>query len=338
LIQLCFSFIGILLIWISFPSLPRAIAQALPDQETKLIQCVRLAYAKVQSEEGSKNPDYIRRRLETANALCANENPSKAAIIGQVNADLAQAARQYLDGSLNGKDYLMIVNERTGKYAKLLNDQTWATAYAAGDQDQDLIPNQFDKCSDSPSLRPTNQSGCPLKCSQSSTDPACRLPAPSSADDAIVKRIVLSSKLMLNPACDNAPTPTQPEQLLWGRGNGGYNLVVTKINNQPTKCEVFYEIDFRFDQPGLSTDPKVKYASVLFQNSEDLTPNDPRRAIFNIPATGSLPGQRLTAQYGLGKYLRMQWRVRAVNGSQKLSKWSASRIQKPNSSGVRVGS
>lgn len=81
----------------------------------------------------------------------------------------------------------------------------------------------------------------------------------------------------------------------------------------------------------------MRHLSILFKAAEDLSPGNPRRAVFNIPARWDipLPPQRHAFRDVLHQHAApIQWRVRAVNGAEGVSTWSAPRTQGPASAGV----
>jgi len=143
---------------------------------------------------------------------------------------------------------------------------------------------------------------------------------------------------LVNSRCDASPTPQTPLPLRWGRGpqassGHGFNLAVTRVDNQQAGCQFFYEVEARIEY---ASPPRVVYANVLFDAAEDLKPGEPRFAVFGIPMPETVavsPGRdRLRKIFGEAR--AVQWRVRAVNGANAISPWSPIRSQGPASSGV----
>ena len=160
---------------------------------------------------------------------------------------------------------------------------------------------------------------------------------PTPEQDRTVRNLLDEATVMFNPACDDSPVPQTPEPLQWGRGDqtptgtSGFNLLVTQVNNQTPECELFYEMELRVEKQAPHA---VRHLTVLFKASEDLRPGDPQRAVFGLPLGLALPPARTALRDGLMTYLNVRWRVRAVNGAQKSSPWSALREQEPASGGV----
>lgn len=141
-------------------------------------------------------------------------------------------------------------------------------------------------------------------------DPACVPP-----DDRKTQELLDGVTFLFDPACDDSPMPQTPQPLEWGRGSKSFNLAVTRVDNQ---------------KPG---SPPL-YLNVLFKASEDLSPGNPRRAVFPISTSTPLPPQRAALRFALHFAMPVQWRVRAVNGAEGVSTWSGLRKQGPASSGV----
>src|SRR5262249_31619238 len=89
----------------------------------------------------------IRRQLGTALVHCrAPQTPGRVAnFIAAVNTDLARAAQQFLEGKLMYADYMAILADRNGKYARQRTDAAFRAALASGDSDGDLIPDSLDR-------------------------------------------------------------------------------------------------------------------------------------------------------------------------------------------------
>ena len=124
----------------------------------------------------------------------------------------------------------------------------------------------------------------------------------------------------------------------------GYNLLVSRVVNQPQDCEVFYEVEFRltalwFDQDPWATGPldapEPLYVTAMFSERESLT-HDPHTVMLPLPllmATKDTSARARLAN-GLGHYLGVSWRVRAMNGSNQYSSWSGIRVQSADPKGV----
>ena len=288
--------------------------------------------------------EQVRRQLETAIVRCAEPDAQagKPELIGRVNADLARAGAEVADGVISGSHYLDLVADRTGKFAIYRSDPGYREAYARGDKDGDLVPDDRDRCPDTPPFTATDRDGCPLP----STDPAC----PSAlvkcgdttkgrVDEPTVRNAFDRTTLMFDPHCD-AAQPRTPSPLAWGRGTQnaawGFNLMTTKVpaTGLAPGCELFYEVEVRFASPGKADLAPILYTNVLFRASEDLHPGDPHLAVFGVPVQNPPAGARADLVTGFSNYHDVTWRVRAVTGNQVPSPWSAPRTQGPAAAGV----
>ncbi|HWM95327.1 MAG TPA: hypothetical protein VN493_31520 [Thermoanaerobaculia bacterium] len=251
-----------------------------------------------------------------------------------IDEDLREAARRFIDGRLTGQQYLALVRDRSGKVRRFLDDAAWRTEVAAlKDRDGDRVPDSRDDCR-TPLLQPTDERGCPMPPDCAPGTPGCAGPTPER--DRKTRNLLDEATLLFDPGCDDSPVPQTPEPLEWGRGDQtpahttGFNLAVTKVTNQTPECELFYEMEFRLERQAPHV---VRHLTILFKATEDLKPGDPRRAVFGLPLGQPLPPARTHLRDGLLLYLKVQWRVRAVNGAQKASPWSALRVQDDPASG-----
>jgi hypothetical protein len=278
--------------------------------------------------------DQIRKTLETALVHCREpRTPGPLAnFVAGVNTDLARAALQFLDGKLSYQSYMALMADRNRKFARSQTDSIFRAALASGDADGDLIPDALDGCQNTPDLTPTDDRGCPTPA------PACHGPQTTCYAGDDVQRAIGNLKLMYNKSCDDAPAPTTPSPLDWGRGftgappSFGFNLLITRVNNEPPGCEVFYEVEFRFTN-GPTGSPQPIYVTAIFSERESLT-NDPHSVMLPLPVTKPLAGARARLAGGLSSYLGVSWRVRAVNGSNHYSLWSAIHVQYADPKGV----
>lgn len=256
-------------------------------------------------------------------------------------SDMKEAATGFLEQRLGGRQYLDVSRDRAAKIRRFHADPVWRSAAEKGDRDLDGVPDPYDRCADTPRLQPTDENGCPLPerppCDQGY--PRC---GPSPEDDRRMRDLLDRVTFMINPRCDGSPVPQTPEPLEWGRGpqtpagTMGFNLAVTEVTNQKPDCELFYEMELRVEWQAPPGQPKVRYLNVLFKASEDLKPEDPRRAVFGIPMPEEVPAtpSRDALRRALSRFVNVRWRVRAVNGAQSMSPWSNVREQGPASGGV----
>lgn len=288
------------------------------------------AYQKQQSR------DAARRQLEIDAATCVDTTLSVAAanLIGTINAEYARLARDFVDGSLSLAAYRAAREDRRRKLAAMLADPARQQALLDGDMDGDLVPDSRDHCPNTPANTPTDANGCPRRVRPGVND---------ARDERSLRSTLANSRTLFNKSCDNAPRPDIPAPLEWGRGaqtrlgTVGFNIAVAKISGQPANCEVFYEVQLRFidPNPGNPSLPSAKIITVVFSGSEDLL-TDPVRAVFGLPVgTPALTSARDKAQEAFNRqYFRAMWRVRAVNGANRASPWSAFVTQGPAGGGV----
>jgi hypothetical protein len=248
--------------------------------------------------------DEVRKRLETAFVQCRapQTQDTFATFVGTVNADLARAGLTFIEGKLSYDAYVALMADRNRKYARVHTDAVFRTALASGDTDGDLIPDVLDACPATPELTPTDDRGCPVRVA----------PCPTSlgtCDASVrVQRAMDELKIMFNKACDNAPPPSTPSPLDWGRGRQGapntfgFNLLMMRVTNEPQDCEVFYEVEFRFTN-GPSGAPPVIYANAIFSERESLM-SDPRTVMLALSPPSPASARRSRGAWGTGSACR----------------------------------
>ena len=281
-------------------------------------------------------PEEARRQLEIAAAACLDPHlsPSAAYVVGAVNADRARFARDLVGGKMKLGAYRAVIRDRRDKLARLLRDPRQQNELMKGDEDGDLVPDSRDRCPKTHAGTPTDERGCPVSVPTRPED---------ERDQRTLRAVLDKSQILYNKSCDGAPRPHVSAPLEWGRGHqtklnkDGFNIAVAKVGGQPPGCEVFYEIQFRFTERVNNALPPSKIITVVFSQSEDLL-NDPLRAVFPLPVgPGTInlsPARTAAREAMLRQYMRITWRVRAVNGSNLTSEWSPFITQGPASGGV----
>jgi hypothetical protein len=282
--------------------------------------------------------------LSLAGCVCAGRTypvkPVGNEYLRAVESDLAEAARGFVDGRLTGRQYDAVTTDRAAKARRYRDDSKWRDAANKGDQDKDRVPDPLDACP-SPYLAPTDERGCPAP-----TRPECAAgevpcPGPSPDDDRRTRDLLDQATILINPACDGASALQASNPLAWGRGSLGdpsintFYFLVDKVKGSKSGCDLFYEMEFRIELAHLGPDPLVRYITVLYRSGEDLTPLDPSRAVFSLPLLGgTLPPARGDLYVALFQARSVRWRVRAVNGAQATSPWSAMKPKIPVAGGL----
>ena len=268
-----------------------------------------------------------RKATETAFALCEDPHrpPGNAAFLGAFNADFARLGVMVNGGQLSAAEYGVLLRDRRRKYEAMLASGAAQDALAAGDADGDLVPDGSDRGRGPAYGLGTDDSGCP------NTEPP--------RGDRTIAAALSGATTLYNPSCKDAPPPIAPLPLEWGRGaqtklgTMGFNLWVSRSGGEPVGCEIFYEFDLRFTNPGVAGLPPVLYAHMVMGEGEDLL-GATNSATFGLPMNKALSPGRTKVRDALGTYGTVSWKVRAVNGSQVASPWSAVRTSGPASSGV----
>src|SRR5262245_3560821 len=273
-----------------------------------------------------------RRQLESDVVLCQNPHMGRAtaAFIGTINADLADFAQQFMLGQLDALEYRNARLDRSRKLRDLGDDVKLHAALERGDADDDLIPDDRDRCRATPRGTPTDDAGCPVPGTR-------KTPAGVPAD---LRRLLKGLTLLKNEACNGAPEPRTSQPFRYGRSStnspipaGSLKFVVAQVDGMPNGCELFYEFRLLFLDPANSTLPPTREASVVFSQNEDINP-DANVATFGFPVGQTLSPGRTAAFDAFKIYQRMKWRVRTAIGGPVTSPWSMAITQQPVVSGI----
>ena len=155
-----------------------------------------------------------------------------------------------LTGSLSPADYLAA---REGPHPKDARERArpgFCDAYANGDADGDLVPDDRDKCPGSKNLERTDADGCP--------DHRSLLP-PAPSNEA-VEECRQGARHSREQSLRGRALPERAGVIKAGVSPDGqsYLLAVASTTNQPAGCEVFYQVDIRMKNKsfflGLDTD------------------------------------------------------------------------------------
>lgn len=311
------------------PDAPEATTEKSTAALTTFETCQQDAVARgvaVKSQGGSDAQ--ARKALETAFALCEDPSrtPENAAFIGTINADYARLGVMFATGKLSPAEYQVAQGDRRRKYEAAVTSRYAQQALASGDADGDLVADRNDRCPGTPYGVGTDDVGCPN--------------TPTPRGDSAISGALAGTTVMYNPSCKDAAPPITPVPLQWGRGSqtklgtDGYNLLVTRSGGQPPGCQLFYEFELRFTNPGLAGAPPVLYTHMVMREDEELL-GAAGTATFGLPGNQPLSPGRTAVRDAMGLYSTVSWKVRAVNGSQVASPWSTVRTAGPASSGVK---
>ena len=220
---------GILLYWWRRPRPTETVSVASPAE------CIKRADELLARwKQENKPQDQIETLYQAELARCGGAQNGVAEIIGAANFDYTRLGRLFLTEHLNPPEYLVRVRDRSRKLRNAIADEDWSKTYLKGDSDRDLVPDERDRCPNTPDLVPTDDHGCP----QDGPLP----PAPSVEE---VRRAQDALKVVIGPACREAPVPSFSQPLQIGVDSNdadSFLISVTKVTNQPAGCMVFYEI------------------------------------------------------------------------------------------------
>ncbi len=295
--------------------------------------CVETARAAAEAKRksGGVSEAVIQRQFDSDIQQCVTPlwPAEKNKLAAAVNSDYREMAGQFLNKSLKPKAYAALLRDRTRKFNKTIADRNWLSSYARGDRDGDLIPDEMDKCPDTPALTPTDDDGCPDKGTQEMTPEQCAAMMETWRQQHNIEDIVIAppyecfvyeaidnTVILYNPKCDGAPMPSIPVPLVAYPYKDGY-YVMSQVKNQPDGCPVLYEVEMLCEfHPWLQRDWHEKEA-FSDQDDQDSSANTVK---FKVGAGYPKPNANHMLDVELSRTYR--WRARAVNGNGQLSEWS----------------
>ncbi|HEV8428235.1 MAG TPA: hypothetical protein VGQ41_10080 [Pyrinomonadaceae bacterium] len=285
-------------------------------------ECIKRAEESLARWRQEKKPqDQIEKLYQAELARCGGTRNGAAEILGAANFDYTRLGRLFLTEHLNPADYLARVRDRSRKVQKAIADDSWSQSYLKGDRDNDLIPDERDRCPDTPDLVPTDDSGCPQN------EP---LPAAPSIEE--VRRAKEGLQIVISPACKDAPLPSLSEPLQIGRDSNdqdSFLISVTRVNNQPAGCMVFYEISLHLKRSSFFGGLRESDARVVFRTSEniDTSAAAAQRHVFRIKkSTFPLWNDLISVAIEPNDIAEKHVKVRAISGNGLSSGWSAPKI------------
>lgn len=288
--------------------------------------CVALADAQVESwRADGLGGDALEQRYQATLAGCAGPDvdPTLATLVGKINFDYTQLARQVLTEKLDASTYVSLVRDRSRK-RRLGKDAEWLAAWARGDEDGDYVPDDRDRCPGTPPFTVTSDYGCP---------PRAHTPALMNGNAEDLRAYFQKVGVVAGLGCQGAPTPETPQPLRAGRSADGHTLVsVTRVGNQPDGCPVMIEVEGVYHgywSSGPARFPTDTISVWIFNTSLHLTlrsgdARDPAAAEQVFRARSGDTDFLATAQVPTGRY-SLSWRARAMNGNGIASPWSALR-------------
>lgn len=271
--------------------------------------------------EEKKPQDQIEKLYQAELARCGGAQNGVAEITGAANFDYTRLGRLFLTEHINPGEYLARVRDRSRKLRNASFDEGWSQSYLKGDRDNDLVPDERDRCPDTPDLVPTDDAGCPTN------EP---LPAAPSVEE--VRRAKEGLQIAISPACREAPVPSLSEPLQIGRDSNdqdSYLVSVTKVTNQPANCMVVYEISFHLKRRSFFGGAREKDARAVFRASEniDTSPAAAQRHVFRIrKSTFAAWADLISVAIEPNDVAEKHVKVRAISGNGLSSGWSAPRV------------
>lgn len=286
--------------------------------------CVERAERQVFAWRQARKPDAEIERLYQAElARCSGAQGACAAFIGAINVDYAWLGRQVLSGSLAPAEYVARIRDRSTKLKQIRKHPDICDAYQRGDADGDLVPDESDRCADTPPLGRTGPDGCP--------DTSSLPPAPSKE---AINNAAKALKVPLTSTCQHAPVPDSSAVLRAGLDPGdrdSFLIEVSPIRNQPTNCPVFYEIEARLRSSSLFSGALTQDTiRRVFRPADAVQPpsGGNRALVFRLRRGDPIPWNALVrAGIEPSDHAIKNLRVRAVNGNGSSAGWSSFRTR-----------
>ena len=294
-----------------------------PSQKVEVGQsnsCIERAALKVPEWKSQGKSDLeIDRLYQREIAMCNGMQGSCSAFAGAVNADYTWLGRQVLSQSLTPAQYLMRVRDRSRKLQQTRKHPEICDAYARGDADGDLVPDDRDHCSNTPNLDPTDADGCPDKS-----------PPPVAPTVEQVENAAKGLKVPLTQACQKTPIPDGSSVLREGldpANSESFLIEISPVTNQPAKCPVFYEVEVRLTSTSFfsgTSNQDIFRRVFRAADSVTISPAQRQQLIFQLKHSDPIPWDALVkAGIEPSDHAVKFIRVRAVNGNGMSPGWSS---------------
>jgi hypothetical protein len=279
-----------------------------PSVDRLYDKCVRTLQMEIERLRNQSLTDEKRRELaEVSQAECLHPNapPGFAALTGELNADLANLAKAYLNHQITSAQYTWYVHLATAQFVNLSRQSTQSSAYtpvSAMSPPPDVPPVLERKMRD---LR----------------------------FDAARDLLLESMNMPLDLSCSGAPRPWMARPLAvrhYKDGDqGDKEILVQKILPRKPGCAVTYIVDFIFRDPTSQGSPAVMHATLLLPSSSDFSEAGSPVAEFRVPWTApSTPMAQV--QHGLVNYKNVVLVVHTMDSiGQESERSAATRIKWP---------
>lgn len=240
----------------------------------------------------------------------------KLALAARHSVDSFAAASQLIAGTFTPAQYLAVSRDRARKrWAAETTPQLAARLCRGTDADGDFVPDDIDKCTNTPDLTATDDKGC--------TDST--LPKSPSAED--VHKLLDKLRVPISPNCNGAP---RPPRIQWS----GNQIAVAAVSapslslphppvdwfgfpratNQPARCPIWYQMEVEEDKSACVSPQNY---SVVFRQEEA---RDSTAEYLTFAVRSNDPGFR--GRIASFLRCRARGRVRAINGNGIRGPWS----------------
>jgi hypothetical protein len=241
--------------------------------------------------------------LDPGGTLCS------ARVHGRAKADRQAAAEQFLAGTMNSRQHLALVRDRTQKVRAAELSASLMNAICAGDADGDFVPNGSDRCPATHDLRATDAFGCELTT------------LPAAVPDEMIRAVLDRIGVVLNPACVGSTLASEPgvlQRVLKDTG-GRYvlGLYPPVVAGSPPECDTWYQ----FEGTVTLENGTKKYFKFLLSTSDPRV--KPPHVTTHIIAVDLHDTDG--AEFDWGKNASaINYHVRVINGAGLRSAWSES--------------
>lgn len=180
----------------------------------------------------------------------------KLTLAARHSVDSFAAASQLIAGTFTPAQYLAVSRDRARKRWAAEDTPPLAAKLCSGaDADGDFVPDDIDKCPNTPDLTATDNAGC--------TDST--LPKAPSADD--VRKLLDRLHLMIAPLCKDAPRPMQLEgPYLNTIGPWPPILYSGRVTNNSKSCPMWYQFEI---EERVENSSSLLIYSIVFRDNEE---------------------------------------------------------------------
>jgi hypothetical protein len=251
-----------------------------------------------------------------ADCIATERAPDVNVVGARGNVDIFNAAREAARCAITPAQYLGVTRDRKARMRHAELDLAYASKLAKGaDADGDWVIDSEDKCPNTATLLPVDETGCPVA-------------LPPGPDPQQVCDYLKGQQIAFNPFCiGENPPGIVPAVGIWASNTNNVYFYASEVKRGNPQCPIWYEWEFWMTD--LKTNTVVDRLRAVFKDDEvghagTLAPLPKPFVEFPFLGTDSGARGQLVALRKQG--YRAVYRVRALNDMGAAGPWTERRL------------